>query len=141
MRLWVGKVPFENKFNPLPFEDKEKWEEARKNFEFRAVPMLEIDGMQLVETDAINKYVSERIGITPKDIKQKYLVNSALSLLDEMVLSAMPFFKKPKDEKEAALKDWVEGVFDPKAGYLEKRLKENVTQEYMVGDSITEPDI
>ncbi len=144
MRLWHGKVPYENKFHPLPGKEPEKWAESKKLFEFGMAPMLEIDGMKLVESFAISNYLDEKLGLKPTDTKQRYMMLSSQELLKDIVTNLIPFLYAPSDNKEAKeamLKKWLEQHLDVKLGYLEKRLKENECQDYLVGKELTGVDV
>ena len=38
---------------------------------FNQVPLLKIDGMKLVQTNAINNYIATKAGLNGKDAKEK----------------------------------------------------------------------
>ena len=142
MTLWFGKIPYENNFLPRPAKEPEKWAEVKKTlgFEFGSMPMLEIDGMKLVESNAILAYLAEKIGIVPASLKERYLANSAFELLRDTMQGMIPFFYAPPEGKIAALEKWLPNL-DAKLGYYEGRLKANETQDFLVGKSITITDI
>lgn len=140
MILWFGKIPFENNFLPRPAKEPEKWAEVKKTLEFGAAPMLEIDGLKLVESHAIIAYVAEKIGIVPKTPKERYLAQSAGELLRDAVSAMIPFYYAPPEGKLAALEKWIVSL-DQKLGYYEGRLKSNESQDYVVGKSVTATDI
>ena len=102
--------------------------------------MVEIDGFRLTETFAILAYLSEKIGIVPETIKGRYLVNSASDLLRDLVQSMFPIFFSPPEAKDEAIAKF-EPILDSKLGYLENRLKENESQEFFVGKSLSLADI
>ena len=56
MMLWYAKVPYENKFCPL--FNTEEWKSAREDFEFKAVPEIDIDGKRLSQTISIMRYIA-----------------------------------------------------------------------------------
>ena len=59
---------------------------------FEQVPMVEIDGMHLVQTKAILKYIAEKYNLNGEDIKERamYDINNIIHVLN--VASLMMFF-------------------------------------------------
>lgn len=53
----------------------------------------------------------------------------------------IPVFQATPETKMEAIKKFCQGPFDEKLGYIEKRLKENSSQDYMVGEKITIADV
>ncbi|GMR30499.1 hypothetical protein PMAYCL1PPCAC_00694 [Pristionchus mayeri] len=55
----------------VPYEDhrftKAEWPELKKNFPFEAVPVLEVDGVQVAQTLAILRYVARENGFAGPD--------------------------------------------------------------------------
>lgn len=140
MILWFSKIPFENNYLPRPAKEPEKWAEAKKGLEFGAAPMVEIDGMKLVESNAIIAYIAEKNGMIPDTIKGRYLVNSSYELLRDAIQGLVPFYYAPPEGKLAALEKAVT-TLDSKLGYLEDRLKSNESQDYLVGTKVCTTDI
>ena len=63
MLLWYAKVPFENKFVPLPRD--ETWNIVKNDYEFKAVPALDINGKRLTQTYSIMRYIAREYGMGP----------------------------------------------------------------------------
>ena len=80
MLLWLGRIPYENRFSPSPSKEPEAWAETKKKLEFGALPMLEIDGLKLVQSKAIERYLIAKMGMEPISLKERYLVDSMLYL-------------------------------------------------------------
>lgn len=65
---------------------------------FQQVPMVEIDGMKLVQTKAILKYIAEKYNLHGKDLKERVMIDmysEGLMDLMEMIMIA-PFSQDPK---------------------------------------------
>ncbi|KAG7248051.1 hypothetical protein CRUP_011541, partial [Coryphaenoides rupestris] len=67
---------------------------------FEQVPLVEIDGMHLIQTKAILKYIAEKYNLNGKDIKERAMVNMySEGLLDLMEMVMMSIFTPPEDLK------------------------------------------
>ena len=64
----------------IPFDDKtctyEELNQYKKQFEFHSLPVLDIDGVQLAQTEAIMAYLGRQYGYYPEDKLQAYYVDS-----------------------------------------------------------------
>ncbi|XP_045926315.1 glutathione S-transferase, alpha tandem duplicate 1 isoform X1 [Micropterus dolomieu] len=65
---------------------------------FQQVPMVEIDGMKLVQTKAILNYIAEKYNLHGKDLKDRVMVNMySEGVMDLMEMIMMvPFSQDPK---------------------------------------------
>ncbi|XP_074166749.1 glutathione S-transferase [Sminthopsis crassicaudata] len=68
--LAAAGVEFEEKF----FETKEQLQKLKEILLFQQVPMVEIDGMKLVQTRAILHYIAEKYNLLGKDMKERALI-------------------------------------------------------------------
>nr|CCQ71060.1 glutathionine S transferase alpha [Channa striata] len=67
---------------------------------FQQVPMVEIDGMKLVQTKAIFKYIADKYHLYGKDIKERVKIDmytEGLMDLMEMIM-ILPFSQDPKSK-------------------------------------------
>ncbi|KAL1771212.1 glutathione S-transferase alpha-3 [Sigmodon hispidus] len=107
---------------------------------FQQVPMVEIDGMKLVQTRAILNYIASKYNLYGKDMKERALIDmytEGLMDLDEIVLH-QPYV--PQEEKEANLakiKDKARNRYFPA---YEKVLKSH-GQDYLVGNKLSRADV
>ncbi|KAM6915958.1 glutathione S-transferase alpha M14-like [Xenentodon cancila] len=103
---------------------------------FQQVPMVEIDGMKLVQTKAILNYIAEKYNLHGNNPKDRVMVNmysEGLMDLMEMIMM-LPFVQNPKpklDNIESKAKDRYLPVF-------EKALSGPI---YLVGGKITIADV
>ena len=122
MILWWVKVPYENKFTPK--FGSEEWKVARENFEFKSVPVLEIDGKSLSQSSSTMRYIARKYGMAPEDPFQEYLVDSGCELLRDIFIAAQTQMASPKPEERAeGAKKFCEEALDTKIGFVENRLK------------------
>ncbi|XP_034538123.1 glutathione S-transferase-like [Notolabrus celidotus] len=103
---------------------------------FQQVPMVEIDGMKLIQTKAILNYIAEKYNLHGKDIKDRVKVNmysEGLTDLMEMIM-VLPFIPDPKpklENIETKSKERYLPVF-------EKALADTV---YLVGGKLSMADV
>lgn len=107
---------------------------------FQQVPMVEIDGMKLVQTRAILNYIATKYNLYGKDMKERALIDmyaEGVADLDDIVLQ-YPYI--PPGEKEGSLakiKDKARNRYFPA---YEKVLKSH-GQDYLVGNRLSRADV
>ncbi|XP_061600619.1 glutathione S-transferase, alpha tandem duplicate 1 [Cololabis saira] len=132
--LAFAGVEFEERYLSTR-EDYEKLQ-SDGSLMFQQVPMVEIDGMKLVQTKAILQYVAEKYQLHGKNLKDRAMVNmycEGLMDLMEMIM-ILPFIPNPKpkvDNIESKAKERYLPVF-------EKALSGAI---YLVGDNVTIADV
>ncbi|XP_052045301.1 glutathione S-transferase alpha-1-like [Apodemus sylvaticus] len=107
---------------------------------FEQVPMVEIDGMKLVQTRAILNYIATKYDLYGKDIKERSLINmhtEGIFDLTEMILQLVICPPDQREAKTSLAKDRTKSRFLPA---LEKVLKSH-GQDYLVGKRLTRVDI
>ncbi|XP_034040859.1 glutathione S-transferase alpha I-like isoform X2 [Thalassophryne amazonica] len=103
---------------------------------FQQVPMVEIDGMKLIQTKAIYNYIAEKYKLHGTDPKERVMINMYLEgLMDLMeMITRLPLIANPKaqlDTIESKAKERYLPVF-------EKALCEKV---HLVGGRLTCADV
>uniref|UniRef100_A0A8C0XLZ0 Glutathione S-transferase n=1 Tax=Castor canadensis TaxID=51338 RepID=A0A8C0XLZ0_CASCN len=134
--LPAAGVEFEEKFRESP-EDVEKLK--NDSLMFQQVPMVEMDGMKLVQTTAILSYIATKYDLYGKDMKERALIDMyAEGLVDllEMIWSPL-LCPQEKDAKIALLKDRTVNRYLP---VFENVLKSH-GQDYLVGNRLSKADI
>ncbi|KAL4837982.1 hypothetical protein H8958_016999 [Nasalis larvatus] len=107
---------------------------------FQQVPMVEIDGMKLVQTRAILNYVASKYNLYGKDIKERALIDmytEGIADLGEMILLLPICPPQEKDAKVALIKEKTKNRYFPA---FEKVLKSH-GQDYLVGNKLSRADI
>ncbi|XP_041511941.1 glutathione S-transferase alpha-3 [Microtus oregoni] len=136
--LAAAGVEFEEKF----LKTRDDLERLRNDgsLMFQQVPMVEIDGMKLVQCRAILNYIATKYNLYGKDMKERAIIDmytEGMMDLDEMVLY-QPYL--PKEEKEgnlAKIKDKSRNRYFPA---YEKVLKSH-GQDYLVGNKLSRADV
>ncbi|XP_003833196.1 glutathione S-transferase A2 [Pan paniscus] len=136
--LAAAGVEFEEKF----IKSAEDLDKLRNDgyLMFQQVPMVEIDGMKLVQTRAILNYIASKYNLYGKDIKEKALIDmyiEGIADLGEMIL-LLPFSQpEEQDAKLALIKEKTKNRYFPA---FEKVLKTH-GQDYLVGNKLSRADI
>ncbi|XP_039078877.1 glutathione S-transferase A2 [Hyaena hyaena] len=131
-------VEFEEKFIETP-EDLDKLKNDG-HLLFQQVPMVEIDGMKMVQTRAILNYIATKYNLYGKDIKERALIDTyteGVADLNEMIL-LLPLC--PPDQKEAKIAQVKEKITARYLPAFEKVLKSH-GQDYLVGNRLSRADI
>ncbi|XP_004673628.1 PREDICTED: glutathione S-transferase A2 [Condylura cristata] len=136
--LAAAGVEFEEKFIKSP-EDLQKLK-SDGSLLFQQVPMVEIDGMKLVQTRAILNYIASKYNLYGKDIKERALIDmygEGVADLSEMIM-VMPLC--PPDQKDAKMALIKERTTNRYLPAFEKVLKSH-GQDYLVGNALSRVDI
>ncbi|XP_077165240.1 glutathione S-transferase-like [Paroedura picta] len=121
---------------------KEDLEKLKKDGSllFQQVPMVEIDGMKMVQSRAILNYIAAKYKLCGKDLKENAIMDMYVeSIMDlgEMIM-LQPF--KPADEKEKNFALIVERATTRYFPVFEKVLKDH-GQDYLVGNKFSRADV
>ncbi|XP_057160010.1 glutathione S-transferase A2-like isoform X1 [Ursus arctos] len=107
---------------------------------FQQVPMVEMDGMKIVQTRAILNYIATKYNLYGKDIKERALIDmytEGMADLNEMII-VLPLC--PPDQKDAKIALIKERTTDRYLPVFEKVLKSH-GQDYLVGNTLSRADI
>ncbi|XP_062427100.1 glutathione S-transferase-like [Rhea pennata] len=107
---------------------------------FQQVPMVEMDGMKMVQTRAILSYIAAKHNLYGKDLKERVLIDmyvEALMDLDELLMYH-PF--QPADKREQDLANIVDKATNRYFPVYEKVLK-NHGQDFLVGNQLSKADV
>ncbi|KAM5167854.1 glutathione S-transferase A1 [Callospermophilus lateralis] len=136
--LAAAGVEFEEKLIESP-EDLDKLKNDG-SLMFQQVPMVEIDGMKLVQTRAILNYIATKHNLYGKDMKERVLIDmytEGIADLNEMIMLLPLCPADQKDAKIALIKDRTKNRYLP---VFEKVLKSH-GQDYLVGNKLSRADI
>uniref|UniRef100_A0A8C5U1Q7 glutathione transferase n=1 Tax=Malurus cyaneus samueli TaxID=2593467 RepID=A0A8C5U1Q7_9PASS len=67
---------------------------------FQQVPMVEIDGMKMVQTRAIANYISTKYNLYGKDLKERALIDMYVEGMFDLNELLMTYVIQPADKKE-----------------------------------------
>ena len=93
------------------------------------------------QSQAILRFLAMEYGFWPEDAQEQYLNDELIESLKDFWMSAFPLKDVPEEKKKEAFEDFVAKKVVPLFTIWEKQLKENSSQEYMVGDKFTLIDV
>jgi len=134
LMLCITGVKFEEVF----FTERSELEKLLKagDLLFGQLPLLEIDGLKLVQSNAVTRYVASRSNMYSTDPKDQVRIDSLYDgTRDFMTVFMAPIFRMSEEE----MKKQAEEAFPKYLPVFEKVLKENGTG-YLVGKSVTLAD-
>ncbi|XP_028846789.1 glutathione S-transferase 3-like [Denticeps clupeoides] len=105
---------------------------------FKQVPLVEIDGMKLVQTKAILNYIAGKYNLLGKDLKERAMIDMySEGLRDVMdMITALPFL--PPEKKAAQLKSLEDSATGRYLPIYEKAL---TGSQFLVGDKLSCADV
>ncbi|KAK7801526.1 hypothetical protein U0070_003751, partial [Myodes glareolus] len=99
--LAAAGVEFEEKFIGCP-EDLEKLIKDGRLM-FQQVPMVEIDGMTLVQSRAILNYIATKYNLYGNDVKERALIDMYTEGIFDLTEMMLPLVICPPDQREAKI--------------------------------------
>merc|ERR1711937_266376 len=103
------------------------------------LPILEVDGTTITQSEAILRYAGKKSGLYPTDPLLAAQVDEVQSIVGDYAAVLSRSMGKP-DEKEALRKEIAETVIPKLFPYLEKKAKDN-SSGFLVGSSVTTADL
>ncbi|XP_074086626.1 glutathione S-transferase-like [Macrotis lagotis] len=134
--LAAAGVEFEEKF----FETKEQLQKLQKTeLFFPQVPMVEIDGMKLVQRRAILHYIAEKYNLLGKDLKERELtIMYSEGIMDLMELIIIcPFLKEEQIRRLTEITNKAKNRYFPA---FEKVFKSH-GQNFLVSNQLSMADV
>jgi glutathione S-transferase len=112
LAMHLGGVPFDDRRIP-----RKEWAPVRDQYPFQALPVLEVDGTLLAESNAINRYVGKLAGLYPKDDWQAARVDELMDAIETITGKIGATFSLEGDAKKQAREALAAG---PLARYLQQ---------------------
>ncbi|KAL6754466.1 glutathione S-transferase [Haematococcus lacustris] len=138
--LTIGKVPFE--YCTISTISREQWAEVKPTMPYGQLPVLKVDGKQLAQSSAIERYAARLAGLYPQDAWEASKVDELACFMREWLEDVVStVFIKSADEKLAARKAMVEGPLQTRMTKLNTLLTEAGPDGYLVGGRMTYADV
>ena len=90
---------------------------------FGALPVLEVDGQTLAQSNAINRYVGKLTDLYPSDAWQAALCDEVMEAVEDISTKLAATFFLPEEEKKTQRKALVEGPLPFYLTRLQQRLE------------------
>lgn len=134
-------------YKEVHFEDRhvapDQWKELKTSglYECQRMPMLQIHGRQLVESLAIESYISRSFGLAREDTYENYLVECLVSIRNDFRQMLSKHINFPDINEETLLK-YLDENLARNLGFIEARLVSNNNGEgFFVGETATWADV
>ncbi|XP_069829536.1 glutathione S-transferase A4-like [Dendropsophus ebraccatus] len=136
--LATAGVEFEEEF----LETREQYEALLRDgaLLFQQVPMVEIDGMKLVQTKAILQYIAAKYNLYGKDLKERALIDMYVEGTNDVMdmIMWLPFIEP--DQKEGRLNTILDKAKNRYFPVYEKILRDH-GEKYLVGNLFSWADV
>ena len=136
LAMFIGGIAFED--NRLSFD---AFRESKASFPFAAIPVLEVDGQTVAQSNGINRFVGKLAGLYPEDPWQAASCDEVMDAVEDVTHEITRTFSiKDEDEKKAARQALVDG---PLRFYLSRLnvLLENRGGEFYSDTRLTVADL
>ena len=117
LAMVIGGVPFED--DRVKFAD---WAGRKASTPFGALPVLELDGRTVAQSNGINRYVGKLAGLYPDDAWQAALCDEAMDAVEEIATRVWSTMPLPPAEKKAQRESLAEGLLAYSLDHLQRRL-------------------
>ncbi|NWH73688.1 GSTA2 transferase, partial [Piaya cayana] len=107
---------------------------------FQQVPMVEIDGMKMVQSRAIANYIAAKYNLCGKDLKERAWIDMYVEGTTDLMGMIMIIPLQPADKKDKHLALIIERATTRYFPVYEKALKDH-GQDYLVGNKLSWADI
>ncbi|NWR31511.1 GSTA1 transferase, partial [Tachuris rubrigastra] len=136
--LAAAGVEFEESF----LEKKDDLTKLQKDESllFQQVPMVEIDGMKMVQTRAIANYIATKYNLYGKDLKERALIDMYVEGIFDLNELIMSYDFQPVDKKEQHFANMMDKATNRYFPVFEKVLKDH-GQDFLVGNQLSRADV
>jgi len=133
--LSLANIPFEDE--RLAFAD---FSEKRPHYPFQAVPVAEIDGDVMAQTNSLLRYFGRQCGLYPEDLKQALRCDEMMDALEDLSNHIGQSFGLKGEAQKAARQKLIEEKFRPYFKTFEARLN-HYGSDYVAGDALSVADL
>jgi glutathione S-transferase len=135
LALSIGGIPFEDD-RVAPSD----WPARKASTPFGALPVLEVDGQSVSESNAINRYVGKLANLYPSDAWQAALCDEVMGAVEDIGSKIGATLFLPEEEKKVKRKELVEGPIPFYLTRLQDRLAAHGGQ-YFAADRLSVADL
>jgi glutathione S-transferase len=128
----------------IAFEDKriadKDWPALRDSTPFQSLPVLEVDGKVIAQSNTINRYLGKLAGLYPKDDWQAALVDEVMDAVEDIIIMIGSTFALEGEAKKKAREALAAGSIAHFLRQFEARLKAG-GGEWFVENRLTVADL
>jgi glutathione S-transferase len=135
LALAIGGIPFED--DRVAFAD---WPRRKAEMPFGGMPVLEVDGQTVTQSNGINRYVGKLADLYPSDPWQAALCDEAMDAVEDITTQTVATFDLPEEEKKARRKALADGPITFYLTRMQQRLEAH-GGEYFAGGRLSVADL
>lgn len=135
LALAIGGIVFED--DRVAFAD---WGRRKATTPFGGLPLLEVDGEIVAQSNGINRYVGKVAGLYPTDPWQAALCDEVMDAVEEIGGKIEKTFDLPEEQKKTQRQALVEGPLTLYLTRLQQRLGAHGGR-YFAGDRLSVADL
>src|SRR2546425_5150498 len=128
----------------IPFEDDRvlgaDWARRKPSTPFGSLPVLEVDGAIVSQSNGINRYVGKLADLYPSDPWQAALSDEAMEAVEDITSEVSATFSLPEDQKKAQRQALADGPITFFLTRLQQRLEAGGGQ-YFAGGRLSVADL
>ena len=128
LALSIAGIAFED--DRIPPAD---WPRRKADTPFGALPVLEVDGQALAQSNAINRYVGKLAKLYPSDDWQAALCDEVMEAVEDIGNKIVATFDLPEEEKKRQREALVSGPLSFYLSRLQQRLEAHGGQYFADG--------
>lgn len=133
--MQLGGIAFEDK--RIPGKD---WPAMRDKTPFQAMPVLEVDGKVVTQSNTINRYLGKLAGLYPKDDWQAALADEVMDAAEDISFKLGATMSMEGEARKKAREQLAAGAIPRYLEQFQLRLK-NAGGEYFADQRLTVADI
>ncbi|NXO27917.1 GSTA1 transferase, partial [Cisticola juncidis] len=107
---------------------------------FQQVPMVEIDGMKMVQTRAILNYIATKHNLYGKDLKERALIDMYVEGMFDLNELFVMYEITPEDKREQQIANMIDKAENRYFPVFEKVLKDH-GKDFLVGNQLSKADV
>lgn len=134
--LAAAGVEFDEEF----IETREQYEKLLPDLLFEQVPMVEMDGVKMVHSRAIQSYIAEKYNLYGKDIKERLLIDMYVEAANDLMMLITPIAFLDTDEREKRIELLFKRATNRYFPVFEKVLRDH-GQDFLVGNQFSWADV
>ena len=135
LAMHLGGIPFEDRRIP-----RSDWARHRDTTPYQALPILEVDGKLIAQSNTINRYVGKLAGLYPTDDWQAAIVDELMDAVEDLSNKIGATFALEGEAKKKAREALAAGSIAHFLKQFEARLKAG-GGEWFVENRLTVADI
>jgi len=135
LALSVGGIAFDDDRLPLA-----GWDRRKADMPFGALPVLDVDGQILAQSNAINRYVGKLADLYPADPWPAALCDEVMEAVEDIINKMAATFNLPEEQKKAQRQALAEGPITFYLTRLQQRLEAHGGR-YFAADRLSVADL